>query len=36
MESKKKKKKKCNTAIGLPDYVAGAFLSRKNAFKDAM
>ena len=24
----------CNTAIGLPDYVAGAFLSQKNAFPD--
>ena len=26
----------CNTAIGLPNYVAGAFLSKKNAFPDGL
>ena len=26
----------CNTAIGLPDYVAGAFLSKRNAFPDEL
>ena len=26
----------CNTDIGLPDYVARAFLSKRNAFPDVV